>query len=199
MMNPLRSTTVNRRLSRRRVERTQAPSTGAIDNHRRQTALRQACGDGFEQPDRSTTVVRGSRTMQPLDSLDKFLGQRCGRLKNHATPRICCRQRAAVKTKPGNRVDERALAVDEVRDPEAAIAQKDRHFTALAQTQELALNGMRASWFESEIQRCLIARLGRSTLKRAAPMSAVNEKGSLVSVTKLESWSESSAHLSAKS
>jgi hypothetical protein len=177
----------------------QAPSTAAMGNHRRQTALRQACGDGFDQADRSTTVVRGSRTMQALDSLDKFFGQRYGRLKNHATPRMCCRQRAAVKTKPGNRVDERALAIDEVRDPEGAIAQKDRHFAALAQTQELALNGMRASRFGSEIQCCSIARLGRSTLKRAAPMSAANEKNPFVSFTKLESSSESSTRLSEKS
>ena len=55
-------------------------------------------------------------------------------------PRLRCRKRGTVEPEPGDRVDELAVAVDEVRDPERAIAQEDRHLASLAQTQQLALN-----------------------------------------------------------
>jgi hypothetical protein len=62
------------------------------------------------------------------------------------------RNGAAVETEPGGRIDELALAVDEISDPQPAIAQEDRHFAALVMAQQLTLDGSRETRFRLNVQ-----------------------------------------------
>jgi len=48
-----------------------------------------------------------------------------------------------MESEPRHGIDELTFALDKVRDPERAIAQKDRHFASLTQPQQLTLNGAR--------------------------------------------------------
>ncbi len=45
-----------------------------------------------------------------------------------------------MESKPGDGIDELALAIHEVSDPKGVIVQKDRRHPAFAQTQDLSLN-----------------------------------------------------------
>ena len=80
-----------------------------------------------------------------LDPVDEVSGQRDGRLEYHSPQRLRGSRRAAVEAEPCSRVDELAVAIDEVGDPQRAIAEEDRDFAALAATKQLALHGMRSA------------------------------------------------------
>jgi len=83
----------------------------------------------------------GSWSRKQFDSRGELVRQRYARFKNHSMARLCCRQRGTVESEPRYGIDEFTFAVDEVRDPQRAIAQKDRHLAPLSQPQELTLNG----------------------------------------------------------
>src|SRR5450755_3631883 len=135
------------------LQRTPAESTDPAGDHRRRTDVRQICCNRSDQPDHGNARLRGRGTMQALDSVHELLGQRCCGFKNHATPRMPCRKRTAVEAKPGDRVNELALAIDEVRDPESAVVQEDRRHAALTQAEHLALKGARECLFWVVVQR----------------------------------------------
>jgi hypothetical protein len=92
--------------------------------------------------------------MQALDFLNELLGQRCARFEDHATACMRRRGRTTIEAEPGDRFHEHTITIDEVGDPESAIAQEDRHFAPLAHTQDLALNEAAELAFNPPVQRC---------------------------------------------
>src|SRR5664279_1587867 len=112
------------------------------------------CREGICQSDHGAAFRTGGWKRQAFDSLDQILGQRNGRLENHSTPCLRARKFAAVESEPSGCVDKLALAVDEVGDPKNATAQKDRHFAALASTQNLPLNRMREANIAGPVHPC---------------------------------------------
>ena len=77
--------------------------------------------------------------MQRLNPLGQLVVQRRCRFKCHAPMRLRARCSAAVEAKPRRRIDQLALAVDEIGDPQDSLAQVDRGFTPLAAAEDLAL------------------------------------------------------------
>jgi hypothetical protein len=79
--------------------------------------------------------------MQTFDLRREFCGKRSGGFKKDTAPGMPGRRRATVETEPRRRVNQLAVTIDEVRDPESSLAQIDRDLAPLTQTQKLALNG----------------------------------------------------------
>jgi len=71
--------------------------------------------------------------MQAFDLRCQLGGERNGRLQKHPPSRRAFPCRRAVETEPDRGFDELAAAVDEIRNPETAVAQVDRDFAPLAQ------------------------------------------------------------------
>src|SRR6516165_12002261 len=99
--------------------------------------------------------------MQAFDLRGQLRGERNGRLQKHPASGeafSCCR---AVEPEPDLGFDELAVAIDEIRNPETAVAQIDRDFSSLAQAQQLAENGADTKVLRVEVHaRILIRQAG---------------------------------------
>src|SRR5215470_9078736 len=89
--------------------------------------------------------------MQKLDSFHEIHRERDGGFEYHPAPGVRRSGRSAVETEPRCRFTQRPVTVDEVRYPERIPAQIDRDFAALAQTQELTLDGSDRSEFRVDM------------------------------------------------
>src|SRR5438477_9853939 len=78
--------------------------------------------------------------MQVLDLRHDVRRQRQARLEECAASRVSCVRRTAVEAKPGFRLEQLTVAVDEIRDPERSIEQIDRHLSPCGKPQQLSLN-----------------------------------------------------------
>jgi hypothetical protein len=125
--------------AKRTIADVSSSSGKKASDYRCQAASRLICNDGSEQPDDGAALAPDRGIVQAPDSCDQLRVQRNGRLQNHAPLRMRRRQRAAVEAKPRDRIDELALAVDEIGDPQRPIPQEDRHFAPLVLAQQLAL------------------------------------------------------------
>ena len=78
--------------------------------------------------------------MQSLDLRHDVAGQRHSRLAKHPALRLARVHRAAVEAEPGFRLEELAVAVDEVRHPERSVKEIDRNLPTRGKPQQLSLD-----------------------------------------------------------
>jgi hypothetical protein len=73
---------------------------------------------GLNEPTPRRASICSGGPMQPFDAFDEIRRKRDRRFKRHPAQCMRVRERSAIEAKPCIRVDECALTVDEIRDPE---------------------------------------------------------------------------------
>ena len=117
--------------------------------------------------------------MQRLDPLRQLVRDgRCG-LERHSPTRLgACA--AAVEAQPALGIDELAVSIDEIGDPQHAVTQIDRRFAALATAQDLALDRHGTAWFAmlmADIFGRPTGKVAKKLLKM--PPQTLGERGAL--------------------
>src|SRR5664279_3919366 len=92
---------------------------------RRRKMSWQKRGEAREYTAQCPIPLCDDRAMQRVDPGDEFGGQWRRRFHCHPADQVGVRRRPAVESKPRGDVDERPMAIDEVRDADGAVPQVD--------------------------------------------------------------------------